>query len=178
MYQMSVLARIKIRVADAVFGTGPEPRLGGRTRRLCLNEKRTFAVADGCDAARQRAQTCQFRGQRSGFRGGAARERRCADAAARRFARIRANGSFQAQVEENGGGTLRAEMRTATLRNFARIVGGPVVPGLGEAGSPKRLRCWRKSRSAAGWHAGSASGRRTGCCSLIPFFPHAQWSFS
>ena len=61
------------------------------------------------------------------------RERRCVgtDAAACRFAKTQAKGSFQAQVEENEGGTLLTEMRTATMRNFARP--GPCRPRHGRS---------------------------------------------
>ena len=59
------------RLPTRFFGMigGPEPRLGGRIRHLFLNKKRIFAVADCYDAVRQRTQTYQSRGQRSGFRG-------------------------------------------------------------------------------------------------------------
>ena len=130
-------------------------RLGGRIKRLSLNEKRTFA--DGYAAAWQRTQTCQSRGP--GFRGAVG----AANGAAPTQPPAGSPGSGRAvpaQVEENESGILRTEMRTATLRNFARTDPGPAVPGAGEAGSPKRPRCWRKSQSAAGWRAGSRSRTR------------------
>ena len=122
-----IRSRGRIRVADAVFGTigGPEPRLGGRIMRPFLNERRTFAVADSYDAARQRARTYQPRG--SGFRGAAGTANSATSAPPQPPAGSPGPGrTVPSQVEENESGTLRTEMRTATLRNFARP--GPCRP--------------------------------------------------
>ena len=70
-----------------------------------------------------------------------------ADAAACRFARTRANGSFQGQVEESESGIPRTETQTATSRNFVRTDPGPVVPCVGEADSSNRPCRRRESQN-------------------------------
>ena len=133
------------------FGTGLEPRPNGRIRRT--NEKRIFTVADGY----------------------------CANAAARRFARTRAERSFpridrrkrkRNSVHGDADGNLE-ELRPN------RSGPGPVVPGAGEADSSSRPCRLRKSQNRGALVAGSRStfGQRTGCRSLIPFSPHAMEIF-
>ena len=157
----------------------------GRSRQARLFLERTTNVC-GCGQLRRRGAPNipvpwpAFRLSKKGCRGRERRQVGVGGTAARRFAKTRANRSFQGQTDENESRTLRTEMQTATFRSFVRTGLRPVLPGAVQANPPNRRRGWQTSRSrgATGSPAWlrSRSGRRTGRAAAPRFSPRAQYS--
>ena len=172
-------SRGQLRVAGAVFWTTGGPGKQGAVGKqgFFLNQPRTFAVAGDSDAVERsnipvpwpafRLKGCRGRKRRQVGVGGACR-----------FARTRANRSFQGRTDENESVTLRTEMRTATLRSFVRTGLRAVLPGAGRA-DPRRRQAAGERREVEAQLVRPHGRGPVGEQAAAPrFSPRRHYSFS